>query len=117
MNVKQSFALAAIGFSLLLLLHSLWQLDLICAPPVWSPGWGMLPGVRYADFYFQCGFWFKTTVGNAYDFYLGLAVFSWFILLFAMFYLFYFERMKVKKLQKIILQLKETSRIDNSEGN
>ena len=116
MNVKQSLALAGIGFSLLLLLHGLWQLDLICCGPVWSYGY-IAPLPRLADQFFQCGFWFKTTVGNAYDFYLGLSVFSWFVLLFSMFYLFYFERMKVKRLKKEILRLREISRIDNSEGN
>ncbi len=46
----------------------LWQLDLIVCGPVWwgdaTHGWSIAS--RYADQYFQCFFW-KTTVGQAYD--------------------------------------------------
>ena len=115
MRLKQLFPLIGVGISLLLLLHSLWQLDLICVEPVWSEFWTSPLGGLYKQ-PFQCGFWFRTTVGNAYDFYLGMVVVSWFVLLVSLFYLFYNERQKANKLKKEILYLKEINRISTSEG-
>uniref|UniRef100_A0A6M3XD78 Uncharacterized protein n=1 Tax=viral metagenome TaxID=1070528 RepID=A0A6M3XD78_9ZZZZ len=99
MNKISLLALIGTGLSLLMLLHSLWQLDLICVQPVWSEYWSSPPGGLFKQ-PFQCGFWFRTTVGNAYDLYLGMAVVSWFVLLVSLFGLFYNERKKVKKLEK-----------------
>lgn len=71
-----------ISTSFLMMLHSLWQLDLISVGPVWGKNWKYLgPTGVYANEPFQCGFWFKTTVGMAYDYYLSLIVVSWFMLL------------------------------------
>ena len=101
-NLRELLSMVGIGFSFLLLLHSLWQLDLIAVRPVWSTHewitWFL--GIGYKDFSempFQCGFWFKTNVGMAYDFYLSLAVVSWFLLLISM-YLWRWRT--VKKLKK-----------------
>jgi hypothetical protein len=122
MNKLSLLALIGTGLSFLILLHSLWQVDLICVRPVWQtsewiPYFRSLNVTNYSDYYpFQCGFWFRTTVGNAYDLYLGMAIVSWFVLLVSLFYLFYNERQKVNRLKKEILYLKETSRISSSEG-
>jgi len=70
-----------------LLFFGLWQLDLIVSGPVWwssSPngqgsGWTHQNGA-YANDYFQCFFW-KTTVGQAYDT-LFLLIFISFIVIF-----------------------------------
>ena len=70
-----------------LLFFSLWQLDLIVSGPVWwssSPngqgtGWTHLNGA-YSNDYFQCFFW-KTTIGQAYDT-LFLLIFISFIVIF-----------------------------------
>lgn len=99
MNKKSLLALIGTGISFLMLIHSLAQLDLICVGPVWSNFWYSPPGGLYAQ-PFQDGFWFRTTVGNAYDFFLSISVASWFVLLISLFSLFYFERLKVKKLEK-----------------
>ena len=99
MKLKQLLALLGIGVSFLMLLHSLWQLDMIAAPPVWSDYWQSPPGGLYKQS-FQCGFWFRTTIGNAYDYFLSVAVLSWFLLLASMFgLLFYMERRARKRLE------------------
>lgn len=98
--------LMGIGVSLLMLLHSLWQLDLICVGPVWGKNWVYWgPTGVYADETFQCGFWFITTVGMAYDYFLSLVVVSWFVLLASM---YFWHRRKVKKLKKEISRLAAT---------
>ena len=99
MRLKQLFPLIGVGISLLLLLHSLWQLDLICVEPVWSEFWTSPLGGLYKQ-PFQCGFWFRTTVGDAYDYFLSVAVLSWFVLLASMFRLFYMERRARKRLER-----------------
>ena len=125
MNKKSLLTLIGTGLSLLMLLHSLWQIDLIAVGPVWGSTLGNSQWyfslykdgfLRLADKSFQCGFWFRTTVGNAYDLYLGMAVVSWFVLLVSLFYLFYNERQKANKLKKEILYLKEINRISMCEG-
>jgi len=103
MKLSQLIALIGIGISLLMLLHSLWQIDLICVGPVWSEYWTSPPGGLFRQ-PFQCGFWFRTTVGNAYDLYLGMNVISWFVLLVSLFGLFFSERQKVKKLEEKLEQ-------------
>ena len=80
-----------IGVSLLMLVHSLWQIDLICAEPVWRTKdwitWFQKTGyTNYSNMPFQCSFLFKTTVGNAYDYFLSTAVTSWFILAISMWF-------------------------------
>jgi len=87
--VKTSAIINLIGVmvSLGLLFFSLWQLDLIVSGPVWweaSPdgqGWYWPGPGAYANDYFQCFFW-KTTIGQAYDT-LFMLVFISFIVLFA----------------------------------
>lgn len=101
--------LMGIGISFLMLLHSLWQLDLICVGPVWGTrewisrffSWNI---PNYCDRSFQCGFWFKTNVGIAYDYYLSLCVVSWFLLLASM---YFWQRRNVKKLKEEIEKLKK----------
>jgi hypothetical protein len=70
-----------VGFAVLHM-FSVWQLDLIVSPPVWSYGWTQ-PSPRYADQYFQCWLW-RTTVGEAYDvlFFLNFASFYGVIVVF-----------------------------------
>ena len=70
-----------------LLFFGLWQLDLIVSGPVW---WSSLPNGQgtgwthqngaYSNDYFQCFFW-KTTIGQAYDT-LFLVIFISFIVIF-----------------------------------
>lgn len=96
--------LFGIGVSLLMLLHSLWQLDLIAVRPIWHTGewipWFLSTGyTKFCDMPFQCGFWFRTNVGMAYDYYLSLIAISWFVLLASM---YFWHRGKVKKLKKEI---------------
>jgi len=92
-----------IGVSLLMLVHSLWQLDLICKAPVWDT-WGFInwfvgSGLpNYADAFFQCGFPFQTNVGIAYDYYLSLCVVSWFLLLISMWF-YHWREIKIYKEQ------------------
>jgi hypothetical protein len=81
------FNLAGIMISICILFFSLWQLDLIVSGPVWwsdtntGRGWGWAGPGPYADNYFQCFFW-RTTVGQAYDS-LFMLIFISFIVLFA----------------------------------
>ncbi len=87
--VKTSAIINLIGVmvSLGLLFFSLWQLDLIVSGPVWwessasGAGWSWPGPGAYANDYFQCFFW-KTTIGQAYDT-LFMLVFISFIVLFA----------------------------------
>ena len=79
--------LAGVMVAMGVLFFSLWQLDLIVSGPVWwqasakeQDGVGLGPGA-YANDYFQCFFW-KTTVGQAYDT-LFMLIFISFIVLFA----------------------------------
>ena len=85
-----------IGWSAIWEFHSLWQLDLICVGPVWGSTLGnsqwyynlYLQGfAHYSDVPFQCGFFFRTTIGNAYDFFLGVNVVAWILALLGMFVL------------------------------
>lgn len=83
--------LMGIGISLLLLVHSLWQMDLIDVRPIWQTQewipWFLKTGLdNYSDMPFQCGFFFRTTIGNANDYYLGMCVVSWFLLLLSMYF-------------------------------
>ncbi len=70
-----------------LLLFSLWQLDLIVSGPVWwessssGSGWSWPGPGAYSKDYFQCFLW-KTTVGQAYDVFFML-IFISFIVMFA----------------------------------
>jgi|GEM_PF-724884 len=67
------FNLAGVVASVCILFFSLWQLDLIVSGPVWwssgekgtGTGWSH-PNGAYSNDYFQCFFW-KTTIGQAYD--------------------------------------------------
>jgi hypothetical protein len=74
--------MAAVG----LLFFSLWQLDLIVSGPVWwgdaTRGWSATS--RYADQYFQCFFW-KTTIGEAYDTLFFLTFISFVVLFMSVF--------------------------------
>ncbi len=93
-----------VGVSLLMLVHSLWQLDLICASPVWQTEdwiqWFQKTGyTNYCDMPFQCGFLFRTTVGNAYDYFLSVAVASWFVLAVSM---WFWHKRTLKELKKRI---------------
>jgi len=74
---KKFIALIVLMFSCIVLhMFSVWQLDLICCPAVWSYKDDMLSWYfsnlerygadRYADVYFQCWLW-RTTIGEAYD--------------------------------------------------
>ncbi|HLN88675.1 MAG TPA: hypothetical protein VK253_01270, partial [Candidatus Binatia bacterium] len=87
-----------------LLFFSLWQLDLIVSGPVWwqsSPtgqGWSWQGPGAYANDYFQCFFW-KTTVGEAYDT-LFLLVFISFIVMFAS--AFFWPRFRTKDADKAL---------------
>ena len=79
--------LAGVMVAMGVLFFSLWQLDLIVSGPVWwqsSPsgqGWSWHGPGAYANDYFQCFFW-KTTIGQAYDT-LFMLIFISFIVLFA----------------------------------
>jgi hypothetical protein len=126
MNKKTLLALLGIGISAIMLLYSLWQLDVICKDRVWDPwdrnisfyNWlKFTKGCEhYSDLRFQSSELWVTNVGRAYDTLMSMAVVSWFLLLGSLFYLFYNERQKVNRLKKEILYLKETSRISSSEG-
>ena len=80
--------LAGIIASVCLLFFSLWQLDIIVSGPVWwssseyglGYGWSH-PNGAYSNDYFQCFFW-KTTIGQAYDT-LFMVIFISFIVMFA----------------------------------
>ena len=80
--------LTGVMAAICVLFFSLWQLDLIVSGPVWwsslpngqGTGWSH-PNGAYAEQYFQCFFW-KTTVGQAYDT-LFMLIFISFIVLFA----------------------------------
>lgn len=99
-----------IGMSLLMLLHSLWQLDLIAVRPIWDTQnwikWFLPTGYsNFADMSFQCGFWFRTSLGNAYDFYLSMCVASWFLLAVSM---WFWRRQVIKEWeQKFEVRLQE----------
>lgn len=76
---------AGIMIAMGLLFFSLWQLDLIVSGPVWysnpdGTGWSWHGPGPYSESYFQCFFW-KTTVGQAYDT-LFMVIFISFIVLF-----------------------------------
>ncbi len=79
--------LAGVMVAMGMLFFSLWQLDLIVSGPVWwqssakGGGWSWPGPGAYANDYFQCFFW-KTTVGQAYDT-LFMLIFISFIVLFA----------------------------------
>jgi len=78
--------LAGIMTALGLLFFSLWQLDIIVSGPVWhqnpdGSGWFWPGPGPYASESFQCFFW-KTTIGEAYDT-LFMLIFISFIVLFA----------------------------------
>jgi len=88
---KNILNIFGIGLSFLMMLHSLWQLDLIAVRPVWGTGewisWFLSTGYKnFCDMPWQCGFWFRTTLGNAYDYYLSMIVVSWFVLLISLWY-------------------------------
>jgi len=68
-------------------MFSVWQLDLICAGPVWNYGWKP-PEPRYADQPFQCWIW-KTTIGEAYDTLFFLNFISYWGTLITLIYLLY----------------------------
>jgi hypothetical protein len=80
--------LAGIITAVCLLFFSLWQLDIIVSGPVWwsssefgqGYGWSH-PNGAYSNDYFQCFFW-KTTIGQAYDT-LFMVIFISFIVMFA----------------------------------
>jgi hypothetical protein len=80
--------LAGVIIAVCIFFFSLWQLDLIVSGPVWwssSPGgtgygWSHPTGAYSTD-YFQCFFW-KTTIGQAYDT-LFMLIFISFIVMFA----------------------------------
>jgi len=79
---KNTWSVLGVAFSISLLLWGLWQLDLIVCAPVWDKGWvNPSPTGRYSDHYFQSWFW-KTTVGWAYDV-LFFVIFISFWILFA----------------------------------
>ena len=90
--------LAGVMFAIGLLFFSLWQLDLIVSGPVWwqssqyGAGWSWPGPGAYANDYFQCFFW-KTTIGQAYDT-LFLLIFISFIVLFAS--AFFWPRFRAK---------------------
>jgi len=79
--------LITLAISAMFQIHSLWQLDIICVQAVWgncvdnivryqgllAAGWQ-----HYSDvFPFQDGQFFRMTVGNAYDFFLGMNYVGW----------------------------------------
>jgi hypothetical protein len=76
---EHSINITGIILATILFMWGTWQLDIICAPPVWSFGWSHSVG-RYADDPFQSWIW-KTTVGTAYDVLIFIK-FAAFILLF-----------------------------------
>lgn len=78
--------LAGVMTALGVLFFSLWQLDMIVSGPVWhqnpdGSGWFWPGPGPYANEYFQCFFW-RTTIGEAYDT-LFMLIFISFIVLFA----------------------------------
>lgn len=81
------FNLAGVIAAVCILFFSLWQLDLIVSGPVWwssgeggtGIGWSHQNGAYSTD-YFQCFFW-KTTIGQAYDT-LFMLIFISFVVLF-----------------------------------
>lgn len=75
---KNILNIVGIMVSVFLFMFGIWQLDLICCPPVWKTGW-CHPVGRYADDYFQC-FWWRTTIGEAYDILLFLIFISFWLL-------------------------------------
>jgi len=75
---NHSLNLVGIIFSVCLMMFGIWQLDLICGPPVWHYDW-IHPG-RYADDPFQCWLW-HTTIGEAYDTLLFCIFISFWLLL------------------------------------
>jgi len=79
-------------------IFSMWQLDLIACPPVWSSGWSHPIG-RYADDYFQCWIW-RTTIGEAYDtlFFLNFVSFYGIIIVFVI--LLYWIISQIRKMGK-----------------
>ena len=80
--------LAGVIIAVCMFFFSLWQLDLIVSGPVWwssssggsGYGWSHPTGAYSTD-YFQCFFW-KTTIGQAYDT-LFMLIFISFIVMFA----------------------------------
>ena len=94
--------IAGIMVAVGLLFFGLWQLDLIVSGPVWwssSPnglgtGWTHQNGA-YSNDYFQCFFW-KTTIGQAYDT-LFLLIFISFIVIFLS--AFFWPRTRVRNLE------------------
>jgi hypothetical protein len=98
-------------------IHSLWQLDIICVGPVWNLCVNNI--VKYQDLIargfmhysdetgFQDGQFFRMTVGNAYDFFLGMNYLGWclavvgtFLIMFGII-LFYKEQIKTLKNRKV----------------
>jgi len=87
-----------------LLFFGLWQLDLIVSGPVWwssSPngqgtGWSHQNGA-YSNDYFQCFFW-KTTIGQAYDT-IFLLIFISFIVIFLS--AFFWPRTRIKNSENL----------------
>jgi hypothetical protein len=78
--------LSGVIIAVCILFFSLWQLDLIVSGPVWysnpdGSGWNWHGPGPYADNYFQCFFW-KTTIGQAYDT-LFMLIFISFVVMFA----------------------------------
>lgn len=93
--------LAGVMVATCVLFFSLWQLDIIVSGPVWwsslpngqGIGWSH-PNGAYSEQYFQCFFW-KTTVGQAYDT-LFMLIFISFIVLFASAFFWPRTRAKIK---------------------
>jgi hypothetical protein len=101
--------------SVILELHAIWQLDLICVEPVWDTlkfigyTWPYIQSKglnRFADLYFQDGPFIKTTVGGAYDIFLGMSVFSLILMAISVSTIFlsiiFYYRYKIKELEQII---------------
>jgi hypothetical protein len=108
-----SIGIVGVVTSVVLELHAIWQLDLICVEPVWDTlkfigyTWPYIQSKglnRFADLYFQDGPLIKTTVGGAYDIFLGMSVFSLILMAISVSTIFlsivYYYRYQLKELER-----------------
>ena len=96
-------------------LHSLWQLDIICVGPVWSTCISNISKyqdliargfMHYSEEPFQDGQFFHMTIGNAYDFFLGMNYVGWALAIVGTFLIMFgitlVYKEKIKQLKRIV---------------
>lgn len=79
-----------IAISAVFVFHGIAQWDMICVNPVWASAESNVNFYqdlirhgysRFAELPFQDGLFFRTSVGNAYDFFLALIAVGWILVL------------------------------------